>query len=395
MKNIQFPLARNTVQKDDINALCEWLQQDPTPKLTMGDLTKEFEEKAAKWTNRKYSVFVNSGSSANLLMAYALKVSNRLKNNKVVCANVGWVTTVAPFQQFGFEVSFCKTDPYNFGLDLNHLEDLCKEISPAVVIFVQPLGILVDKNVLLALQMKYGFVLLEDACAAVGSSYYDDVKAGKVGDMSSWSCFYGHQICTLGEGGLVFTDDRLLYNILVSLRSHGWMRNNDDDIYDGVFRHNNVDAFNQPFFFLYPGFNLRNTDVAAFVGLRQIDKLDKFTSVRNSNHRRYYENLKGKFVLQDITNTKIISSISFALSTNCSQSQSRRELVEKLNKNGVENRLYSAGSLAKHPFSDSIDKFNFHDSVGDSIHNYALFVPNNQEMTLRDVDNICNVMIFG
>ncbi len=399
MVDIKYKLAQNTVQKDDIDALCQWLQQEQTPQLSMGNLTKKFEEEVAIWVGRKYAVFCNSGSSANLLAVFALKYSNKLKNKTAVVPNVGWVTSVSPFLQGNFDTIMCKTDPKTFAIDLEDLERICKEENPAVVLFVQPLGVLIDKDKLLALKMKYGFILICDSCAAVGSQYVDGTKAGNVGDLSTWSMFFGHQVCSLAEGGVVFTNDRELYNVLVSIRSHGWLRNNDEDVRDGIFDLYNVDQFNQPFFFVYPGFNLRNSDVSAFVALRQIKKLDHFASIRDRNHMRYLERLSKHVEVQDIINNDIVSSISFAFLLK--SNKQRKKVVYKLKENGIDSRLYSAGALFKHPFwtnrfidgYDEYDRSIIEDDMGDRIHDTGIFVPNHQELSLDDVDFISDVII--
>lgn len=392
MSKITYPLAKDTISREDVDALCEWLKT--YPQLTKGVLTPRFEQACADWVGRKYAVFVNSGSSANLLMSFALRYSGKLKNNIVIAPEVGWITTIAPFLQANFEVKLCPTDPATYGMDLEQLDGLCKNLQPSIVIFVQPLGVLIDKDKLQALQMKYGFYLLEDCCGAVGSSYQDGIKGGKVGDMSSWSSFFAHQYSTI-EGGLVFTDDKNLYNILISLRSHGWLRDNEKDVQKSYYEMYDVDEFNKHFFFILPGFNVRNTDIGAFIGLRQIQKLEEFASIRDRNHRRYIERLSKKFGIQDPSLTKTISSISFAFM--CKDPIKRKMIVGKLNENGIENRLYSAGALWKHPFWKS---FGTHDDVeyvgsvaSEQVHDLAMFVPNNQAMTIQDVDNICDVIL--
>ena len=384
---MKYLLAKNTVGPDDIDALCDWLKT--YPKLTKGDLTIEMEKKWAKWVGRRYAVFCNSGSSANLLAVYALKCSNRLKNNKAVVVSTGWVTTLAPFMQFGFDVHMCASDSDNFGVDLNHLNSLCEDKNPAVVIVVDPLGILVDKGKLLALQMKYGFYLIMDDCAALGSKYSDGMKAGSVGDLSTFSLFFAHQ-ASCGEGGLVFTDDRILYNILVSLRSHAWLRDMDEDIASGFVKLNNIDYFNQPFTFIYPGFNLRALDLQAFLGIRQIEKLDQFAEQRHKNHMRYAENLKNLFKIQKFNEGERISSISFAILA--ANTERRKDIVANLLNNGIETRMYSAGALYKHQFFENVYGDSFHDPVSDRIHDTGLFLPNTQEMTEEDVDYICKVV---
>jgi CDP-6-deoxy-D-xylo-4-hexulose-3-dehydrase len=157
-KEITFPLAMETIDNKDIDALCSWLKS--YPRLTKGDLTKEFESQWAEYIGTKYSVFCNSGSSANLLMIYAAHASGKMKNNKIAVPSVGWVTTIAPAMQFGLEPIMIGADNQTFGMDLDQLERLCKEDPPGAVIFVQVLGVPHYKERILELQKKYNFMLL-------------------------------------------------------------------------------------------------------------------------------------------------------------------------------------------------------------------------------------------
>ena len=134
--DIKYFLAEDTIDKDDLGELAKWLTQDPPPRLTKGPLTLQFEEKWSKWLGRKYSVFCNSGSSANLLMYEALDHSGRLRNKKIIVPCAGWPTTIAPAIQRGWKPIMCDADPDTFGLELNHLEDLLKKHHPATVIMV-------------------------------------------------------------------------------------------------------------------------------------------------------------------------------------------------------------------------------------------------------------------
>ena len=186
----KFYLAEDTINQKDIDQLIKWLAG--YPRLTKGEITVQFEEKWGKWLGRSYSVFCNSGSSANLLMYYALLLSGRLKNKKVVVPSVGWVTSIAPAIQFGFEPIMCEADKETFGLDLNHLESLVQTHSPSTVLLVQVLGVPHKMDEMMRLKEKYGFFLLEDACAAIGASYQNR-KVGSFGDMGSFSFYFGHQ----------------------------------------------------------------------------------------------------------------------------------------------------------------------------------------------------------
>ena len=136
---IQYPLAKETINQDDINALIEWLKTNP--RLTMAELTKEFEQKWANYIGTKYAVFVNSGSSANLLMVNALIQSGRLKSKKVIVPSVAWSTTISPCIQFGLEPIMVDADKKTFGIDLNQTEKLLKDGDIGAIIFVQVLGV--------------------------------------------------------------------------------------------------------------------------------------------------------------------------------------------------------------------------------------------------------------
>ena len=131
-------LVKDTIDINDINKLIEWLKTNP--KLTKGELTIEFEKQWSKWLGVKYSVFVNSGSSANLAAIYSLILSGKLKNNKIIVPAVSWVTTVTPAIQLGLTPIMCDCDINNLGLDINHLKQLIKEETPSAIILVHVLG---------------------------------------------------------------------------------------------------------------------------------------------------------------------------------------------------------------------------------------------------------------
>src|SRR3989344_5731354 len=185
----------STVVTGDKNAYSRGLQPGKLPQLTKGTLTTELEARWAKWVGTKYAVFCNSGSSANFLMAYAALLSKKLRNKKVIVPSVGWVTTVSPFMQLGFKPIMCGADRDNFGLDLVHLEKLLKKHNPSLVVLVQVLGVPSDMKEIARLKKQYGFMLLEDACAALGAGY-NKKRVGSFGEMGSFSFYFGHQLST-------------------------------------------------------------------------------------------------------------------------------------------------------------------------------------------------------
>ena len=167
MKEIK--LINNTIDMTDILKLVKWLTTNP--RLTKGDVTVEFEKEWSKWLGRKYSVFVNSGSSANLAMIYALMLSGKLKNNKIILPAVSWTTTVTPAIHLGLTPILCECDKETLGLDIEHLKKLIKEYNPSVLMLVHVLAFPCKMNEIKQLCNEHDIILLEDSCESIGSTY--------------------------------------------------------------------------------------------------------------------------------------------------------------------------------------------------------------------------------
>jgi len=385
MTEIRYPLAKETINDEDIDALCNWLKS--YPRLTKGKLTWQAEEAWAQYIGTKYAVFNNSGSSANLLMVATAVQAGRIPNKKIVVPSVGWVTTISPAIQLGLKPIMVGADKNTFGIDLDQLEEVCERERPDAVIFVQVLGVPHYKERLLALKEKYGFTLLEDACAALGASYGDGAMVGTIGDMSSFSFYFGHQLSTI-EGGMVNTDDKELYEMLLMLRSHGWAKDLSEESYKKLMNEHNVDGFHKPFTFFVPGYNLRSTDLQAFLGIRQVEKAEWAARRRNENHVLYGSILDGVVEFQQ-WDDNVPVSISFGALAR--DNEHRREIVSRLVENGVETRIFSAGNLGLHPFwTELYGKFD--DEMSNKIHSCGFFLPNYPELTVDEINHICNIV---
>jgi CDP-6-deoxy-D-xylo-4-hexulose-3-dehydrase len=384
--NPRWCLAYDTIDRHDIDRLIEWLRT--YPRLTKGPITLDFESRWSTWLVRSHSIFCNSGSSANLLMYYALLASGRLHNKKVIVPSVGWVTSIAPAIQFGFEPIMCEADPETFGLDLNHLEALLKRHQAQTVMLVQVLGVPHKMREILALKDRYGFILMEDACAAIGASY-EGRKIGSFGDLASFSFYFGHQMSTV-EGGMVSTDDKAFADLLLMLRSHGWSKDLDSQTHRALVTRHVIDDFHSPFVFYEPGFNLRSTDLNAFIGIGQLEKLDWMTEQRRLNHARYLERLGTSFYVQRPPAGSQVASISVGLIAD--SREQRRRIVQNLARHGIETRIFSAGNLGLHPFWTSrYGKTSF--PVADRIHHCGFFIPNHAGLTEDDVATISQVVL--
>jgi len=383
---LKHHLAFDTIDTQDIDALAEWLKGNP--RLTKGSLTVEFEQKYSEWLGKDYSVFSNSGSSANLLMYYALLLSGKAKNKKVIVPATGWVTSIAPAIQFGFEPIMCEADQDTFGLDLTHLETLLKEHDPGAVLLVQVLGVPHKMEALMALKEKYEFILMEDTCAAIGSTYQGR-KLGTYGDMSSFSFYYGHQMSTI-EGGITATNDPEFRDLLLMARSHGWSKDLTPEGHQQLVDKYAIDDFNSPFVFYIPGFNVRSTDLNAFIGLRQVAKLDQMAECRNENHQRYRRHLGDTFTVQTWDDPQArVSSIHFCLLAE--SAEQRKAIVRALTDNHIETRLFTAGNLGLHPFwFERYGKPDF--KWANELHARGFFLPNHATLKPEDVDYIARIV---
>ena len=385
--NKRYLLAEHTIDGQDIQSLIDWLHTDPW--LTQGPMVDQFEGRWAGWLGMDHATYVNSGSSANLLMYYALLASGRLKNKKVIVPAVSWSTTVAPAIQLGFELIMCEADWDNFGLDIGHLEALLKEHDPAAVIIVHVLGVPNDMESLLRLKEQYGFFLMEDACAATGSRY-DGNLVGTFGELSTFSFFYGHHLSTI-EGGMVCTSDEGLHDILLHIRSHGWAKNLAPEKEERQAREHGVYEFNRPFTFYYPGFNVRSTDLNAKIGLGQIDKIDRVTTRRIENHAIYQSRFSDSPGFHCQHNDRgVICSISFAA---LAQSLEHRDRVASVLKaNNVETRPLGGGNMSRQPFwADIFGTTVF--PIADRIHTTSFQLPNHPLLTPEDVNHICDIVL--
>jgi len=379
---MSIKLVKDTINFDDVSKLIEWLKTNP--RLTKGDLTVEFEKKWSEWLGVKYSVFVNSGSSANLAGIYSLILSERTKNKKIVVPAVSWVTTVTPAIQLGLEPIMCDCDEDNLGLDINHLKQIIKNENPSVIILVHVLGIPNHLDEIIRLCDENDILLIEDTCESIGSMY-DNKKLGTFGDLSTFSFYFGHHMSTI-EGGMISTNDEDLYHILLSIRSHGWDRDLPKKKQEELRQKFNVNNFRALYTFYYPGFNLRSTDLQAFIGLEQLKKLDMIVGNRNKNFLRYKDEIKNSEWNIQEPKGSFVSNFSFPIIT-----KNITKLVEELTNNDIECRPLICGSINEHPFW--YERYGHSDlPISKRVHEYGLYIPNNHEMTEEELNKIIKIV---
>jgi len=373
-------LVEDTITADELNELSEWIKTNP--RLTKGDLTKEFESQWSAWQGSQKSIFVNSGSSANLLMAAALKYSGKLKNDKVVAPAVSWGTTVAPFMQLGFDVHLCDCENDTFGVDPNELEKLFKELNPAVLIIVHVLGVPNKMNEIVELCNKYDVLLVEDCCESHGAEF-ESTKVGNFGVMSSFSYYYGHHMSTI-EGGMISFRDDAFYEESLMLRSHGWIRDLDEARQQELIDHHGVDEFNALYFFAYPGFNLRPTEINSFLGIKQLATLDEKIAVRNQVWSEYKDILEQEVMSQQQYQNCFVSPLAFGFVSN-----NRKKIVENLRNNNIECRPLICGSIHRHPFWKKSGEY----KNANILHEQGMYVPVHHNMKKEDAQLVAKLIL--
>jgi len=377
--NFKIPLVQDTIDSDDIESLISWLRTNP--RLTKGEVTEEFEKVWCEWLGVKNSIFVNSGSSANLAAYYTLLVSKRLKNKKVILPAVSWSTTVAPTIQFGFEPILCDCNMNNLGLDVDCLIRLVEEHDPGLIVTVNVLGFANDYEKIQELCKLHNIILLEDSCESIGT-VYNGRKTGTFGEISTFSMYYGHHISTI-EGGMICTDDDDLANIIKSIRCHGWDRDLPKNIQQEFRTTWGIDDFRALYTFYYPGFNLRATDLQAYLGLQQMKKLDLIVAQRERNYLRYFEKIPHFFGNQ---NHDVISNFAYPILT-----KFPKEVASILAERQIETRPLICGSIALQPFW--IERFGHsHLKNAETVHNHGMYLPNNFHITLSEIDAVIETL---
>lgn len=376
----KISLAEDTISRDDLEATSEWMLSGA--QLTKGEQTAKFEEEFANALGVKHAIYVNSGSSANLLVAATLRQQGQLRNQKVICPAVSWVTTVTPFTQIGYEVLLCDTHPKSLGLDIDHLTRLIREHSPSIVVVVHVLGHPNDMERILELAAEFDFVVLEDTCEAIGTTTKGGENLGTLGIAGTFSFYYGHHISTI-EGGMVVTNDFEFSQIALSIRSHGWSRDLQPAVRERLTMAHGIDRFRNFYSFYYEGFNLRSTDLQAFIGRRQLNSLHNIVKVRQRNFFHYREALEG-FWNQD---SDFGTLSSFAYGTLVRNPQ---EVADTLLESGIESRPLICGNIARQPFWAKIGaRESFF--MADIVHNQGIYLPNHAQITLDDINYIAEI----
>ena len=365
-----WKLQEDILTEQDLQNLTHFI--GTTKRFTQFTNVASFEKDYAQWQGCKYCVYVNSGSSANLIMIAA--ASERYQwgvDAEVIVPAVTWPTTITPVMQLKYKPVFVDANLTDLSFDY---EKLAAAITPNTrAIFVAHL-LGFQANIAKIQQLIAGknIVLLEDCCESQGATI-DGVKVGNFGLGGSFSFYWGHHMTTV-EGGMICTNDEEFYKLLLLKRSHGLARELPERYHADIKKQYPDIDFN--FIFLSDGFNVRNTELHAVLGLSQLPKMDGYIKIRNQNYRRYLEICKKyKDELMVIDPKEGYSS--FVLPFFFKDPKKKLSFQECIKAAGIESRPLISGNLLRQPFLNKFyDSKNFKNS--DFIHENAFYIGNNQ-----------------
>lgn len=374
-----WPLQENFLDTKTVNDLCHFIKSNN--RLTQFIKVKNFEKNFSKWNGSKFSIFVNSGSSANLIMVQSCKEIYKWKNNdEIIVPSVTWPTTVTPVSQSGLKPIFVDVNLEDFSFDY---DDLKKKITNKTkAIFVAHLiGFPANIEKIKKIIGKKKIVLLEDCCESQGAKI-NKKKVGNFGIAGSFSFYWGHHMSTI-EGGMICTNNEKFYNLCLLKRSHGLARElplKKQNFYKRKYSKNNF-----KFLFLTDGFNLRSTEINAFLGLKMLKKINSWIKIRNDNYKNFtniIKKYKNKFKL--LKNQKDISS--FVLPFLMINKIDKMKLENLLNTHGIETRPFIAGNLLRQPFLSRYSNKNFFNA--EIIEHNAFYIGNNQFVNKKRINKL-------
>jgi CDP-6-deoxy-D-xylo-4-hexulose-3-dehydrase len=386
---MKFPLMRNNILREDLDAIIRHLQQDD-PILTNGPNCAAFEAEWSQWLGVKHSVFVNSGASANLLSMAVLRIHHP-NGGEVIVPPLAWVSDVATVLQNGFTPVFADIDPRTLAMAPGEILSKITERTRAVFLtHVQGFDGLTDE--LIAELERRNIPLIEDVCESHGATH-NGVKLGSIGWMSNFSFYYAHHMSTI-EGGMVCTNDSKVYQQLRMLRSHGMVRESTDPDLKAGYIAEHPDL-NPDFIFAYPAHNVRNTEIGAIMGRSQLKRLDANVARRTENLHRFLARIDSTRYQTDFL-LEGSSNYAFNLILKHPDDALVQRLMSTLRAAGIEFRRGSAGggNQVRQPYLRGIVPKDHHLQFPktDHVHFYGFYIGNFPDLRDSEVDEICDIV---
>jgi len=367
-----IPVTQKKISKKDISNIIEsaldgW--------FTSGRFVKKFEVEIAKFLNlKRNALFVNSGSSANLIamtslcqtsMMEELNLKPITKHSEVITVAAGFPTTVLPIIQNNLTPVFVDVDINNINITLKSLKKALNKKTKAVMV-AHTLGNPFRADLISDFCKENNLYLIEDTCDAFGAQIKNEdtfKSAGTYGDFATLSFYPAHHI-TSGEGGSVLTNSPKLRRVAASIRDwgrHCWCDSGKDNTCKKRFNwnfENLPNGYDHKYVYSSAGYNLKATEFQASLGLSQIENLNEFIKKRRENWSIYNEIFKNNKILlkyfETVVPTENTKPSWFGFGLSCKK-DFRNQLTQYLEKNGVGTRLLFAGNITKQPFFKKVN----------------------------------------
>jgi CDP-6-deoxy-D-xylo-4-hexulose-3-dehydrase len=382
-----YELAANTWGAEELAAIERVIASN---RFTIGPYVACFEQAFAHYHGRKYAVMVNSGSSANLLCVAALfykKDRPLQRGDEVIVPAISWATTYHPLQQYGLRLKIVDIEIDTLNMDTRQLAAAMSPRTRAVI-GVSILGNPAALDVMRQFADQHGLYFIEDNCESMDAEL-GGRKAGTFGHLSTFSSFFSHHISTM-EGGMVTTDDRELYELVKSMRAHGWVR---DLPADSLIYEKRDDDFYEAYRFILPGYNVRPIELSGAIGVEQLKKLPAMTAARRQNWTLFQRLFGGdnRFIIQRENGKS--SAFSFTLVINPACGVSRQRVFAALKQADIGYRIITGGCITRH---DVIRHYDY-EAVGDLTnanlaHDQGFFVGNHPFDLTRQIEKLREVL---
>lgn len=377
----------DNITKEDLDTLITFLKK--MPRLTQSTNVLAFEKEWSDWLGVRFSVFVNSGASANLISMAALR--HLYGPGEIIVPPLTWVSDIASVIQNGFEPVFVDINPKNLCMDDAQVISKLNEKTRAVFLtHVQGFNGLTE-NLLQRLKER-DIPLIEDVCESHGATFKDK-KLGAYGLISNFSFYFAHHMSTV-EGGMVSTDDKVIYETIRMFRSHGMVRESTNVEIKQKYAHEHPDL-SPDFIFAYPAYNVRNTEIGAVLGRSQLKRLDENNIKRRKNFELFIKNLDPQKYRTDFD---LEGSCNYAFNLVLKKADLEfRDVVETaLQKSGVEFRRGSSGggNQLRQPYLKSNmpeKEFEKYPEV-EHIHFFGYYIGNYPTLEKQKILDLCNLL---
>lgn len=377
----------NNITREDLDAVIEFLKGDPI--LTNSKKCREFEEAWSNWLGVKYSVFVNSGSSANILTMALLR--DLVGGGEVIVPPLTWISDIAAVIRAGFTPVFVDVRKDTLCMDEEQVIERLNEKTKAVFL-THVLGFNGISDRLMDELNKRNIPLVEDVCESHGATFQEK-KLGSIGLVSNFSFYFAHHMSTI-EGGMVCTNSDEIYQMARMYRSHGMTREATDEQLKERYWRENPDL-RPEFIFAYPGYNFRSTEINAVIGLSQLPRLDSNNAIRRRNFDLFLENLDPQRYFTRFA-TEGSCNYAFVLLLNDRNEEFRDRVIEVMKKEKIEFRRGTAGggNQLRQPYlrkllgDQDLSKF----PVVDEIHFFGFYLGNYPGLSEERILDLCRVL---